>query len=77
MNLLLWITIFGHSWDDLSMIFTNDFVTHENHWQITPLMTKIIIHGNWCIIFYFNYAYFLTDWFQGLTPINVYPQYEI
>ena len=22
------------------MIFTRDFVTRENHWQITPLVTK-------------------------------------
>ena len=31
---------FGHSWGDLPMIFTRDFITRENHWQITPLMTK-------------------------------------
>ena len=31
---------FGHSWGDLPMIFTRDFVTRENHWQITPLVTK-------------------------------------
>ena len=50
---LPWITIFGHSWGDLPMIFTHDFVTRENHWQITSLVTKkIVIHGNSCIILY-------------------------
>ena len=35
------------------MISTRDFVTRENHWQITPLVTKkIVIHGNSCIILY-------------------------
>ena len=37
---LPWITIFGHSWGDLPLIFTRDFVTRENHWQITPIVTK-------------------------------------
>ena len=37
---LPWITIFGDSWGDLPLIFTRDFVTRENHWQITPLVTK-------------------------------------
>ena len=32
---------FGHSWGDLPMIFTRDFVTRENH-----------CHGNSCIILY-------------------------
>ena len=31
---------FSHSWGDLPMIFTRDFVTRENHWQITPVVTK-------------------------------------
>ena len=55
---LSWITIFGHSWGDLPMIFTHDFVTRKNHWQITPLMTKksvthalffiYLIEAQWC-----------------------------
>ena len=32
---------FSHSWGDLPMIFTCDFVTRENHWQITSLLTKL------------------------------------
>ena len=31
---------FGHSWCDLPMIFTRDFVTRENHWQIASLVTQ-------------------------------------
>ena len=34
------ITIFGHEWGDLPMIFTGDEVTSENHWQITSRVTK-------------------------------------
>ena len=30
----------GHSWGDLPMIFTRDFVTRENHWQIASLVTQ-------------------------------------
>ena len=30
----------GHSWCDLPMIFTRDFVTRENHWQIASLVTQ-------------------------------------
>ena len=32
--------VFVHSWCDLPMIFTRDFVTRENHWQITSLVNK-------------------------------------
>ena len=31
----------GHSWCDLPMIFTRDFVTRENYWQIASLATQI------------------------------------
>ena len=30
----------GHSWGHLPMIFTRDFITRENLWQITPLLTQ-------------------------------------
>ena len=30
----------GHSWCDLPMIFTRDFVTRENHWQIASLVNQ-------------------------------------
>ena len=45
----------GHqiAWSDLPMLFTRDFVTRENYWQIASLVTqKIVIHGYWCIILY-------------------------
>ena len=29
-----------HSWCDLPMIFTRDFITHENIWQIASLVTQ-------------------------------------
>ena len=34
------------------MIFTSDFVTRENHCRIASLVTKIVIHGNSCVILY-------------------------
>ena len=37
---LLWIMIFGQPWSDLPMIFTCDFVTRENYWQIASLVTR-------------------------------------
>ena len=30
----------GHLWGDLPMIFTRDFITRENHWQIASLVTQ-------------------------------------
>ena len=60
MHELLWITIFGHDWGDLPMIFTIIEVTSKNHWQITSQVTKkIIIHGNKCIILSLT-CYFLS-----------------
>ena len=45
----------GHSSSDLPTIFTRDFDTRENCWQITSLVTKkIVIHGNSRIILYVN-----------------------
>ena len=62
MHELPWITIFGHEWGDLPMIFMSDEVTSENHWQITSRVTKkIVIHGNECIIL------FLTCYFMSWT----------
>ena len=47
------ITTWGHSWCDLPMIFTRDFVTRENNWQNRLTRDpKIVIHGNSCIILY-------------------------
>ena len=40
MHELPWITIFGHEWGDLPMIFTSDEVTTENHSQIASRVTK-------------------------------------
>ena len=37
---------FGHSSCDLPKTFNGDFVTDENLWEITSLMTKLAIHGN-------------------------------
>ena len=35
------------------MIFTTrDFVTRENHCRIASRVTKIVIHGNSCIVLY-------------------------
>ena len=56
---VLWITIFfGHEWDDLPMIFTDDAVTSENHWWITTWVTKnIVIHSNSYVILFFTLSY--------------------
>ena len=40
------------------MIFTSDEVTSENHWQITPRVTKkIVIRSNEYIIFSYTLFY--------------------
>ena len=31
---------FGNEWGNLPMIFTSDFVTRENHWQIASWVTQ-------------------------------------
>ena len=41
------------------MIFTSDEVTSENHCRIASRVTKIVIHGNECIIL------FLTRYFMS------------
>ena len=46
---------FCDSWCDLPIIFIRDFVTLENHWQITSLVPKIVIHGTTCIYLYITY----------------------
>ena len=50
----VWVTMhndfFCHLWGDLAMIFTNNFITHENHCWIASLVAKIVIHGNPYII---------------------------
>ena len=59
MHELPWITIFGHEWGDLPMIFTSDEVTSENHCQIASRVTPkslftvtnllfYFLHANWC-----------------------------
>ena len=52
------------------MIFTRDFVTRENHWQINNLTRdqKIVIHGNSCIIPYII-TYCSPDSFQCLITL--------
>ena len=55
---------FGHSWCDLPMISTRDFVTRENHWQLPHSWPKIIIHGNSCIILYIINSH------NGLVPVR-------
>ena len=47
------VGFFGQWCGDLPMIFTHECVTHDNHWQITPLMIKkIVTHGTQYIIIY-------------------------
>ena len=45
-------TVFCHSWSDSAMIFTCDFITCENHCQITSIGTNSSIQGNPYIISY-------------------------
>ena len=50
----------------LVMRFTNNFVTHENYWQITSLVTqKLVIHGNPCIILYISFSEHHDYWWCG------------
>ena len=50
-----------HSWSDLPMIFTRDFVTRENYWQIASLVTqnrysRQLVHYS---LFIYLHVYFL------------------
>ena len=56
MHELPWITIFGHEWGDLPMIFTSDEVTSENHWQITSRVTKKSLLTVTNVLFHFLHA---------------------
>ena len=53
MHELPWITIFGHEWGDLQMIFMSDKVTSENHGQITSPVTKKSLFMVMSVLFYF------------------------
>ena len=53
MHELPWITICGHEWCDLPMIFTNDEVTSENHWNhshVTKRMHYYISYALFCVL---------------------------
>ena len=54
MHELPWITIFGHEWGDLPMIFMSDEV--KNHWQITSRVTKKSLFTVTNVLFYFLHA---------------------
>ena len=73
MHSLPWITIFKNSWGDLPMIFIRDFVTRENHWQITPLVTKIslftVIHA---LFFMYHIRQTSCIVCQSLCEVNLY-----
>ena len=56
MHELPWITIFGHEWGDLPIIFTSDEVTSENHWQIASRVTKKSLFTVTNVLFYFLHA---------------------
>ena len=47
----------GHSWGDSPMIFTRDFVTRENHWQIASLVTQKSL-------FTVTHALFFISWWR-------------
>ena len=60
----------GHSWCDLPMIFTRDFVTRENDWQIASLVTQkslfTVTHALffiYCIVSYCFVLYCITSTF--------------
>ena len=71
MHELLWIMIFwsqvrwfangfqewrSHKWKLLANHLTSDFVTPENHWQITWLITKSSLFTLTNVLFYFLHA---------------------
>ena len=60
-----------HSWGDAAMIFTCDFVTYENHCQISSFMTKNVIHANPHIILYIIWLL----WFQWTYPNRYAPHW--
>ena len=56
MHELTVITILGHGWGDLPIIFTGDEVTSENHWQIASRVTQKSLFTTTNVLFYFIHA---------------------
>ena len=56
MHELPWITIFGHEWGDLPIIFTSDEVTSENQWQIASQVTPKLLFTVKNVLFHFLHA---------------------
>ena len=56
MHELPWITILGHEWGDLPMIFTSDEVTSENYGQIASRVTQKSLFTVTNVLFYFLHA---------------------
>ena len=44
------------SWGDLPMIFTRDFVTRENYWQIASLVTQKSLFTVTHALFFISYT---------------------
>ena len=61
MHELPWITIFGHEWGDLPMIFTSDEVTSENYWQIESRVTQKSLFTVTKVLFYFLHTIYVPE----------------
>ena len=62
---------FGRSSGDSSIIFTRDWITHEKHLRVTPLVTKIfVIRDNPCIIQYFLKPFILLCFIPVFSSCN-------
>ena len=49
--------VLGHSWCDLPMIFTRDFVTRENCWQTASLLTQKPLFTATHALFFISYQH--------------------
>ena len=63
---LPWWRFLGHSWGDLPIIFTRDFVTREKHWQIASLVTQKSL-------FTVTHALFFISWL--CLPVSILVKY--
>ena len=66
---LPWITILGHLWGYLLMIFTRDFVTNQNYRQIASLVTQVslftVTHALFFISPHWHFLYLSLYWIRA------------
>ena len=70
MHELQWITILGHEWGDLPIIFTSEEVTSENYMQIASRVTQKSLFTITNVLFYFLRA-ILCSWTHKIADFAI------